>query len=779
MSVPEPVPDGAPPGSTPTPPPRSARDQVEIAKLDAISDRIKRAVPEAPYILSTPSLHPYSHWSRQEAHSWMMGHLFDPHEEHLQYRTYLYREPYQDCFVLQPGEDDLPPPDRSKSQALNTSSQAPKKKISLSAYKSKQANGVITPGSKKVSPTLAPTKPDPAQVNGFKASEKQPLPAQKSPSNPARQHPTPESLVPGKPEKRPPPKEPTPEPPHKGDLSELKPTSDVSVPSNGTPHGLPPLLSPVGPSLHNPYDLPPILSPTLPSNVQAELDRLETQRKRAESNASTSSSDKRDKLLSAPDPRSEKREDLTRIKSRVRSVSMNGTAPTGLPTVRTNTSEPTLVVKLKYPKRSSATIERILRLQPPRKPATTIDKKERPVKSQIKASDAIATKTKEAPKTTARRPESTVLNARSTNSKSTTGPQKRPRDEDETLSAVAPKRQKAQVSNDPPSTPSEQIIFSPTLSNKSSAQRSQALSQGQYVTPRKDLIANKMIRTTSAEGDDSTPGRSGVTPSSSKHLDVKPAPTSAPINGKKPADIHAFQRISMKLNTLGRSLKHESQRFVEKGSQISKDDQKRAAVTSIECILSYMAAYHVQDISRNLSGRPGEVENTWKTLLPLCMSYSVRTRDFPHLDGLRSYLSSVISGSICTHIAHRFRSISAQAHDSPHDAPTSESANPNLKLLADNVMNQQRFTQDARIGLPSDDIERLFPKTWAGREKVAKLARETEKLAGGHLNGPYFLPVGSDTTPIQAVRFGLAFLKEYSEKESLNYSTRVNLERPE
>lgn len=150
----------------------SEEDQEEADKLDVIFKRIKTAVPRAPYILSTPSLDPYRYHNRQEAHAWMMGHLFEPSEEHLQYRTYLYREPYVDCFTQQHGEDDEPEVERPKSHISNTPHQAPKKKISLSAYKSKQANGVITPGSKKVSPNLPPAKPAPMRTNGVREPEK-------------------------------------------------------------------------------------------------------------------------------------------------------------------------------------------------------------------------------------------------------------------------------------------------------------------------------------------------------------------------------------------------------------------------------------------------------------------------------------------------------------------------------------------------------------------------------------------------------------------------------
>ncbi|ORY01505.1 hypothetical protein BCR34DRAFT_627740 [Clohesyomyces aquaticus] len=757
MSVAEPAPDGAPPASASKPSNLSAEDQAELAKLDTICDRIKRAVPEAPYILSTPSLHPYSHWSRQEAQSWMMGHLFEPSEESLQYRTYLYREPYQDCFVLQPGEDDPPPPSGPRR----------KLRISLSAYKSKQANGVITPGSKRVSPNLPPTISEPAPTNGVKrdVSENKVVPDEKVASPHVPKQPASEVLAASKPEMRPRAHEPAPELPQKVASSESKPVPD-------------------GSSLQNPYDLPPILSPTLPPNIKAELDRLETQRKRAESNASTSSSDKKDKLLSAPSARPEKHDDRTKEPTRVRSTSMNGTAPTSLPPAPPSAPKPKLVVKIKYSKRQSATIEKILRLPPARKaPApAAIEKRERPVKTQAKASDAVTLKSKEAfkPTPSTRRLEPAVLNAKAGNTaKAVGGSQKRARDEEDAPSTAPAKRQKAQVSDHAPSTPSEYILSSPAMSNKSSAQKN----QGPYVTPRKDIIANKMIRTGSAEGNDSTPGRSAVTPSGSKHVDVKPAPTSAPVNGTKHSEFAAFlQQTFRHRSAQGRSLKHESQKLVDKSSQISKDDQKRAAVIAMECIIAYVAAFYVQDFSRGLHGKPSDFENTWKTLLPLCLAYGPRTRNFPHLDGLRYYLMSVISSAICTQISQnpRIRSASAQAHDSPHDAATSsDTSSSHVTLLAQNFITQARYYTDARMILSNDDIKKHYPRTWNGRETNMKVARDAEKLPGGRLRGPYFLPLANDTTPIQAVRFGIELLREYCENEGLKHGIRVNLEKSE
>jgi hypothetical protein len=151
----------------------SEDDQGELDGLDKLFKRIKAATSRTPYILSTPSLDPYRYHSQQEANAWMMGHLWRPNEEHLQYRTYVYREPCQDCLELQAGEDEDPEPERPGSRASNAGGQVTKKKLNLSAFKVKQASGTVTPASKKVSPSLPPTEVKQTQANGVKKPEKQ------------------------------------------------------------------------------------------------------------------------------------------------------------------------------------------------------------------------------------------------------------------------------------------------------------------------------------------------------------------------------------------------------------------------------------------------------------------------------------------------------------------------------------------------------------------------------------------------------------------------------
>jgi hypothetical protein len=370
--------------------------------------------------------------------------------------------------------------------------------------------------------------------------------------------------------------------PQKSETAGPKTKIEKLDPSSSTPHGLPPLLSPVHEPLGNPHGLPAILSPTLPSNIQAELDRLEVQRKRAESDASTSSSDRKSQHLAVPLGASQKPSGTPKSENRIRSVSVNGKSPNNEAVSQSEPTDPTMVVKLKFSKTKAPVVGQILRLPAKRGNA---EKKER--QDTPKITDPPVIKKKPIPKVAARRGEA-LTPALASTPKTITKPapastkvaEKRPRDDDASLAVPPAKRPRASSTLDRPITPVQQITSPAPSSKASSAQKSQP----QYATPKRDLKAVNMLRSQSSESNDATPGRSGATPAGVK-LEPKAGPTSAPLNGKKQADISLLGQTSAKLNQMGRALKHEATKILTSGGKITKQDEKRAAVINLECIL--------------------------------------------------------------------------------------------------------------------------------------------------------------------------------------------------
>jgi hypothetical protein len=378
------------------------------------------------------------------------------------------------------------------------------------------------------------------------------------------------------------------------------------------------MLSPVHEPLSNPYGLPSILSPTLPSSIQAELDRLEQQRSRAVSSASASSTEPKSQTLAVPKEKEkekekekdkEKEKEKTKAKEtekerlqvghktvkadqRIRSVSVSGKSPYIAPPVKEEEKKKTKIAILKFSKAGRATLKQILRLPPKRRAPPTEKKesqdppKESPVKIRTKVvEEPVQKKVKPIPKVAARRPDTSTTSTPAPSTKpaapATKTAEKRPRADDDASLAAPAKRQRALSSQDRPNTPTPQATSSPALSSKSSAQKNQS----QYETPKKEHKAVNMLRTGSSESQEATPGRSGGTPANARS-DARSAPTSAPLNGKKQAEISLMAQSSMKLNQMGRALKHEATKILtEKGHKLTKQDEKRAAVTNLECIL--------------------------------------------------------------------------------------------------------------------------------------------------------------------------------------------------
>jgi hypothetical protein len=272
-------------------------------------------------------------------------------------------------------------------------------------------------------------------------------------------------------------------------------------------------------------------------------------------------------------------------------VSVNGKSPNFGATKRKEDPNPSLVVKLRFSKAKVPTVKQILRLPPKR---TTVEKKDRqevrdaPIDSQDKRPDEEPKKKKPIPKIAARRSDNTTPvstpSAKPAAAPTPTVklPEKRPRTDEDVASAVPSKRPRAASSQDRPITPLQQGTSSPSLSTKSSAQKGPS----QYTTPKNNHKTVNMLRTNSTESNDSTPGRSAATPAGIK-AEAKGGPTSAPSTGKKQPDVGLLAQTSMKLNQMGRALKHEATNILTDrgGKQISKQDEKRAAVTNMECIL--------------------------------------------------------------------------------------------------------------------------------------------------------------------------------------------------
>ncbi|KAL1636934.1 hypothetical protein SLS56_001031 [Neofusicoccum ribis] len=721
----------------------AAEDEEELRKLDQVFKRIRTNIPDTPYIITVPCAEPrYHHWSREQAESWCRNTPFDPSEERLQYMSFLYRDHADSCFVCRTEVDE----ERDRRAAMKTKSapsgtstprsDVPKKKISLAAYsRSKQANGLPPkPGSgpdesKKDTPIKESRNLPDKSADAQKPAAKQDLSFATSETEEEK---------------------PSPVKKHKSSPPPAKKPRNPEAP----PHGLPPLVSPI--SSPNALGLPPLLSPTLPDVIEAELEKLAERHKRNSSNTSLSSEQKSSTPLLGPEIKAhqsstpsksalrgpEKRlanhkaDDTENKPSRSQEpATKHARVPSqsiaGMP--RMSQDKPRkLIVKLKYGRKRRQDVERCLRLPPGRKArqkeheSATEDSQE---PERVRKADG-PSKSKELPNKEGSRKPALPSTVDGRDNKNRHVADKRPRAiDDVSADAPPPKRARAPSNLDldkKPRTPVPPSTQSPSVSSKS-------IPKPQYLTPRKEGKSTGMTRTISndSNGVTSTPAASGDTPSDAK------GPTSG-INGR-PSDINVWNIHSRKLNDLGRRLKHEAQALCDPRSQPSLRDP--------------------------------DFNGNWRTIFPLFRFFKNNCQEFPHIEGLRLQIGAIICARIATLVAQR----PPQAGADDKNALTTDKA---LSIMSENIQTMATLVAESRSKLSFEDIRSEYPKTWDRRARgidVESDPRSWEKLEPGSLEGNYNLPLGVDTSPVQAVRMGVAFLEEWMSKENVDYKLQFKL----
>ncbi|KAF2491576.1 hypothetical protein BU16DRAFT_565276 [Lophium mytilinum] len=810
---------------------RAKEDADELAKLDAIIDRIRKVVPTEPYILSTPTDLPYHRVDDQERRSWMIGDLWEPREEYRQYQTWQYRDREDTVYALRSAVDErmqkeaalASSKNRLKSNFMATPA-AGAKKMSYSDYaKAKQANGTLgTPLSKKPSPELGPVQPQQAQkpqtngikpvVNGHPAPVQAPVQqGQKRALDVTPSDLLQDILKEAGGDAPPPAKKLKPASPRPAQHS--KSSSNASSQSNSTPHGLPPMLSPT--SFPNPYGLPPILSPTLPANVQAELARIES-RKRADSNVSSSSSSQ---LLSVPELKN-KRSDES-LKGVARKVLKNGEVKSRIDSAESKiaTSTPVrnhvrdepqkespvkavkrLMVKLKYGRKNRNQVERFLRL-----PAAS-QKKERQAERE-KERQAEKEKDRQAEREKDRQAErEELLRMKERATKNKLKQEERDRAEAKAKQDAA----KEKVLKSALSTPALKKV-SATMSDTSATSKSAKRPRESDDVPTvhskrvKAPAELELDKRPSTPSDQAIPSPALTTASSAQksgsHLitprkdlralnmiraisspgnDSTPGRGSTPTISSKPVDGKTSVPASQKNETMRRSVSG----WLE--------CQKKAT-----------------DIGRNLKHDATRIEGEAKTLKQGAKDATAMRIALMSIDCILAFMIAFHAGDASQHVQSRppnidntWRTLLTLTHSfKPRTVPYRDLENLRITLasiIATRIANQprpsnisnmttaeaaqayynlnkdmnsvMRLSAEATTALPTSTIIEKYPQTWELRSRATPQAFQQKDFGNhGELTGPFWLPIGPCTFPIHGVRFGIAYMNEFMEHKGTDY----------
>lgn len=357
-----------------------------------------------------------------------------------------------------------------------------------------------------------------------------------------------------------------------------------------------------------------------------------------------------------------------------------------------------------------------------------------------------------------------------------------------------------------PHTPVRLANKSPASSQQGSAPKSHKL------TPKVELRGTAMRRITSGEGDVQTPsgGTSNGTPIATGSgeraaRDAKALfnPNSSTLASERIGELAIWKAERQKYQELGRTLKHAADKILKSSECIEHNvlfdpaAKKRGVATAVETILCYMLAFSVGDEAARINRKAGDV-SAWRSILPYVDSVTGEVKPIPHLHGLCIQL-----GAVCRDTIHAYeldreldrlereRPTSAsidEVRPSPPGAgtPVSESVSKATQNRRDSVnfkvdfikelMENSRAWHTGISRLPVDELQQCYPKTWAKRSKFPGDPKGKERLtAKRYGEGPFYLPLSSTSSGIEAVRMGWSFLGEWCAKERVKWEAKMGI----
>ena len=613
--------------------------------------------------------------------------------------------------------------------------------------------------------------------------------------------------------------------------SDLPPRLSPSMPPRFSPE-LPDKLSP----LHNahasmdgsielPEKLPPRLSPALPENIIKALEARNSLRPSSQaSNPPTPSTifkDKNGKLTPM-----KKAEGITKHKSpaprngfrtsssspAVRSEVESKAAATSAPRVETpehsqddeivvakapkaknveksdlpgtpvsikkvkkaeDLDKPTLVVRLKYGRSRRENVLRILKMRSkphksmllststsdePRASTKVVDKRDEERKDDSAKLKGVAQKVGPVKKdkreavgeTIAGKPEKTVPRQSEKRPvkppENPTSPPKRKPEDDRQGPSTKRRKFEASDAHKEPSTPAPREMDSPMVPKS-----------GQQSTPgtRSNFLSQAMKRELSQDSSvTQTPPAAANTPSVNGNVQTNgiTRPPSSQPSSKTPKQ-NAFEVEQKRFEDLGRSLKHSATAHLNHVPQTGLD-QKLAAIKAAESLLCYLLAFACADeANAHADPKRAPVYRNWCSL-----------NGFYQFVKHTSAAFSPISGLVCA--------LGVVFHARVLEISTIVSDPPKQETLIDTALLLRKAVTGLEDKLDIDTLQEVFPRTW--KERTKKLPLE-DKLEPNKLAGPYKLPIGYATSPVRAARAGHAMLREWMDREKIDYQLKLKL----
>jgi len=739
------------------------REKEDVEALDAAVDRMRKFLTAGPYIetIDQDKDQQYRYHDRPSSEAWLKNTPFSRQEHYtVQYQTWNYKEWGTDLIQLRVHSQYEDKPRESAKvkeetkSAVGTPQVGPKKKISLSAYKDKKANGGFeTPATDWKQPSrdgaqnnrgrdhvkdgihredmAKPSQTEKAAENGtLKRKREEQKPRGSTKHNDQAGTPTKRTRA-TTPERKTMPTSSQNSQSTSDNKRKRDDEKDGELPARLSPLGAPELparLSPItqlptrlSPEMPDRMQLPDRLSPSLPNNVLAELDKRAKSRNAADaedkpvkhdsvrSNSRNNEvkgkgrSDSSERVDSAPKKIKRESDESQTDKTEVRKVveKVNNVKQESTTHSRKEDSdeiEPErLMIRFKIPKRLRQDYRRLLQF--PARPAKVV--KHEPSSDDVRSTEPIK---------------------------------------------QAEARVKAEKR---PSTPVDPAI-------NHSPETTKAI----FATPSGRREKDKDTRSHPSKLDDhtstSSPALPDATPLSTSSGAPRPSPAT---NTTRTALSESWLAEKSRLVALGKSLKKSAQHLSS-----SPSTAETSALTNIESLLSFILAFHAHDMSYATRQPPVAVtgldpRGTWCTLHGFWKFVHSVCSPWPALQGLVAGLGE----AYCAHVVAW-----CALHPGGGGGGKGDEAAETVGTLA-------RIAAQKHLSLRS--MRELFPETWKRGLEGAAAADDGHDSRPGAYEGGFELPVGMQSGTLHAVRAAVSMLREWKCRDGKRFEVTLKLKK--
>ena len=238
---------------------------------------------------------------------------------------------------------------------------------------------------------------------------------------------------------------------------------------------------------------------------------------------------------------------------------------------------------------------------------------------------------------------------------------------------------------------------------------------------------------------------------------------------------------------LATEIKHDSDKYLKTKGQTYEDGRKLGVVIATEAVLCFILAAMISDEPSRVASQSGNPE-LWKSTRGFINSLAVaHARPYRHLYGFLyqteglvldtlKYQLDIVIDSVFHEYAYPTTGTADESKTAADETLALRRYHELLRDLHNTSVKSRTAWREGEAVLYHTELAAKFPETWKKQRDFPGRGKGRDPVyLHEYAKGGFALPMGMNTSGLEAVNFGLAFLDEYCKKENLEWKPKLVL----